>query len=66
MSIFKADPDGQVLWHGAAENFIAAKARIEKLERSSPREYLILDQMTGRKVSVTMEIPTPQAQWRTR
>jgi hypothetical protein len=33
-----------------------AKARIEKLERSSPGEYLIIDQMTGHKVCLILGI----------
>jgi hypothetical protein len=58
LDIFKTGPDGQVLWLGAAESFVAAKAQIEKLERSSPCEYLILDQITGHKVCVTLGIST--------
>jgi sarcosine oxidase gamma subunit len=59
LDIFRTEPDGHVLWLGAAESFAAAKARIEKLERSSPGEYLIIDQMTGHKVCLTLGISTP-------
>jgi hypothetical protein len=62
LDIFKTDPDGSVLWLGAVASFVAAKARIEKLERSSPSEYLILNQVTGQKVCVTMGISTPAAE----
>jgi hypothetical protein len=59
LDIFKTDPDGQVLWLCAVEDFAAAKSCIENLERSSPGEYLILDQITGRKVYVTLGVSTP-------
>jgi hypothetical protein len=54
LDIFKADPDGTVLWRGAAEDLVAAKARIKKLALSSPGEYLILDQHTGQRFSITL------------
>jgi hypothetical protein len=53
LDIFKIDPAGRVLWHGAVETFVAAKARIQNLalsSLSSPGEYLILDQDTGQRV----------------
>ena len=62
LDIFKTDPDGSVLWLGAVESVVAAKLRIQRLARSSPGEYLILDQVTGRKVCVTMGISTPAAE----
>ena len=61
LDIFKADPDGTVLWRGAAETFVAAKARIKKLALSSPGEYLILDQHTGQRVLVTLPDTGTQA-----
>ena len=48
--IFKIDPRGRVLWRGAVQSFVAAKARIQKLAMASPGEYLILDQNTGHRV----------------
>jgi hypothetical protein len=59
LDIFKTDPDGSVLWLGAVASVAAAKAHIEKLGRSSPGEYLILHQVTGDKVCITMGISTP-------
>ena len=47
---------GSVLWQGAAETFVAAKVRIQKLALSSPGEYLILDQHTGQRVLVTPDV----------
>jgi hypothetical protein len=58
LDIFKTDPDGQLLWFAAAGSFATAKAQIEKLKRSSPCEYLILDQITGHKVCVTLGVST--------
>jgi hypothetical protein len=56
--IFKTDSDGAVLWRGTAENFVAAKKRIEKLALAAPGEYLILNQRTGQRqrVRVVVEI----------
>jgi hypothetical protein len=58
LDIFETDPDGGVLWLGAAASVAAAKARIEKLERSAPSEYLILDQITRDKLRIVMGIST--------
>jgi hypothetical protein len=49
LDIFKTDSEDGVLWRSAAEDFAAAKRCIEKLALSSPGEYLILDQQTGRR-----------------
>ena len=53
LDIFKTYSDGSVMWRGAAETFIAAKAYIKELAASSPGEYLVLDQSTGSRVLVT-------------
>ena len=50
LDIFKTYSDGSLLWRGAVETFVAAKARIQTLALSSPGEYLILDQKTGQRV----------------
>ena len=63
LDIFKIDPGGRVLWRGAVESFVAAKARIQKLalsSLSSPGEYLILDQDTGQRVLVMLLGGSPQ------
>jgi hypothetical protein len=52
LDIFKTDPDGSVLWRGAAETLVAAKAYIKKWAVSSPGEYLVLNQHTGDRVSI--------------
>jgi hypothetical protein len=54
LDIFETDSDGGVLWRGAAETFVAAKAFIKELAASSPGEYLILDQHTGQRVSIKL------------
>jgi len=56
LDVFKTDSDGSVLWRGAAEDFVAAKAWIQKLAASAPGEYLILDQKTGQRVLVTPDV----------
>jgi hypothetical protein len=64
LDIFKIDPGGRMLWRGAVESFVAAKARIQKLalsSLSSPGEYLILDHDTGQRVLVMLLSVDPPA-----
>jgi hypothetical protein len=64
LDIFKIDPGGRVLWRGAVESLVAAKAHILKLalsSLSSPGEYLILDHDTGQRVLVTLLSVDPPA-----
>jgi hypothetical protein len=51
--IFRIDSDARVIWRGAAESLVVAEAKIQKLAASTPGEYLILDQDTGRRLIVT-------------
>ena len=53
LDIFKTDSDGGVVWRGAAETLVAAKASIKKFALSAPGEYLIFDQNTGSRVRIT-------------
>ena len=67
LDIFKIDPGGRVLWRGAVESFVAAKARIQKLalsSLSSPGEYLILDQKTGQRQRVRVMLKDDSIQAR--
>jgi hypothetical protein len=52
LDIFKIS-GGDVIWHDAVATLEAAKARIRKFALSSPGEYFILDQKTGRRFFVT-------------
>jgi hypothetical protein len=48
---------GRLLWRGAVESLVAAKARINKLplcSLSSSGDYLILDQDPGQRVFVML------------
>lgn len=47
--IFKKD-GAALRWIEAAENWDAATARVRVLADASPGEYIILDQITGRKI----------------
>lgn len=49
--IFRAERDGDVLWLESATDLEAAWARVKMLAASTPGEYLILSQMTGRRIS---------------
>jgi len=57
LDIFKIDSGGRVIWRGAVESFVAAKAHIQMLAQnclSSPGEYVILDYETGHRVLVML------------
>jgi hypothetical protein len=57
LDIFKTDSNGTLLWRGAAETWVAAKASVKKLALSSPGEYFIFDQHTRQRVRVTPDVP---------
>jgi hypothetical protein len=57
LDIFKTDSSGTLLWRGAAETWVAAKASVKKLALSSPGEYFIFDQHTRQRVRVTPDVP---------
>src|ERR1700730_3070755 len=59
LDIFKVFAGGDVLWRGAAENLVAAKARIKTFAVSSPGEYLVLDQHTGQSVRIKPDVSSP-------
>ena len=60
--IFKTASDGAVLWRGTAEDFVAAKKRIEELALSAPGEYMILNQRTGQRQCMSVVLPNNSAQ----
>jgi len=51
LDIFKIE-SSSVLWRDTVATVETAKARIQKLALFSPGDYLILDQQTGRHISV--------------
>ena len=52
LDIFRIESNG-VLWCGAVTTVETAQDRIQKLARSSPGSYLILNQTTGQRTVVT-------------
>jgi hypothetical protein len=52
LDIFRTNSDGSILWRGSVETLAAARAAIQKLAASAPGEYFILDQHTGKRISV--------------
>jgi hypothetical protein len=50
--IFRAGPDGSVLWLESATDLAAARARVRELASSSPGEYMIRNQRTGQRTSI--------------
>jgi hypothetical protein len=57
LDIFKMEKDGTYLWKGAAENFELAKSTVERLATSSPGEYMIFSQTTGKRIVVKDGLP---------
>jgi hypothetical protein len=49
--IFLTQTEG-VLWLESAETLEGAKARIQELAARSPGEYLLLNQVTGNKLTI--------------
>jgi len=56
LDIFKINLHEGVLWRGAAETWVAAKACIKELAVASPGEYFIFDHRTRGRVFVKPEV----------
>jgi hypothetical protein len=50
--IFQNEPDGSVLWRGAAATLEEAKTRVQELTASTPGLYIILSRQTGSKLII--------------
>jgi hypothetical protein len=50
--IFKAEPDGNVLWRESAATIEEARARAREMAVVAPGEYFILSQQTGNKLKI--------------
>jgi hypothetical protein len=53
--IFQTESNGSVRWIGSAETLADAKARIQENSLRSPGEYLLLNQLTGRKLVIKLD-----------
>jgi hypothetical protein len=53
--IFRAEPDGNILWRGAAKTLDEAKTRVKEFAKSSPAEYIIINLQSGQKVTVAWD-----------
>jgi hypothetical protein len=53
--IFQAGTDGSVCWLGTAATLQDAAARVQALETSQPREYVIFNQRTGREFVIKLD-----------
>jgi hypothetical protein len=51
IDIFAVEPEG-VNWLGSAETLEDAKARVQELARRAPGEFVLLNQLTGKKLIV--------------
>jgi len=50
--IFKAEPDGSVLWRESATTIEEARARARELAVTAPGEYFILSHRTGKRLRI--------------
>jgi hypothetical protein len=57
--IFSVEPNGEVLWIKAAEDWKSARLDVQELMASSPREYLIFSHRTNNRLLVK---PRPATQ----
>lgn len=57
LDIFRLESGG-VLWCGAAATLESAKERIEQLVLSSPGSYIVFNQTTGKRITVTSRSAT--------
>jgi hypothetical protein len=55
LDIFKMQEDGKYVWKAAAETFEVATSKIEKLATTSPGEYMIFSQTTGKKTVIPLD-----------
>ncbi len=55
LDIFHLEKDGTVIWRGTAETFDEAKLRVKNLATLSPGDYVILNQMTGKKTLIRLD-----------
>jgi hypothetical protein len=57
--IFRVEPNGEVLWVKAAEDWKSARLAVQELMASSPNEYLIYSHRTNNRLRVK---PRPAAE----
>jgi hypothetical protein len=57
--IFKAEPDGSVLWRESAVTVEDARARARELAALAPGEYFILSHRTGNKIKIEPDGAAP-------
>jgi hypothetical protein len=60
LDVFRME-DGVYVWKAAAESFELAKSTVQRLSATSPGEYMIFSQATGKKIVVKDGLPEPGA-----
>jgi hypothetical protein len=53
--IFRAEPDGDMLWRGAAATLDDAKRRVQEFARSWPADYMIINLQNGLKLTIAKD-----------
>jgi hypothetical protein len=52
LDIFKLEKDGSLIWKGTAKNLHVAELSVRTLAATSPADYLVFCQQTGRKTVI--------------
>jgi hypothetical protein len=61
LDVFRME-DGVYIWKAAVESFELAKLTVQRLAATSPGEYMIFSQTTGKKIVVKPDgLPEPGA-----
>jgi hypothetical protein len=55
LDIFKKEKDGTLIWKGTAESLEVARLSVKVLMSTSPGDYVIYSQATGRKTFVNAD-----------
>jgi hypothetical protein len=55
LDIFKKQEDGTYIWKAAAQNLEAATSKIHQLAATSPGDYMIFNQTTGKKKVIPLD-----------
>ena len=59
--IFRAEPDGGVLWRESAATIEEARSRARELAAVAPGEYFVLSLRTGRRLAIDPDEAAPGA-----
>jgi hypothetical protein len=50
--IFRADPDGSMMWQGTEQTLEGARSYVRRVETASPGKYVIMNLQTKQQFSI--------------